>query len=178
LSWPVFSNKAHWLGLPAGPDGEVRTCVRCALWLVEEDGQRSAMLLGRKPVHGLGDGGSRLRRLAATPPRRARRWPTFAASRSNTASIEAKSWAWALNCSVESVYGRVCQGRSASTSSNGRDIGDVIRRVPMVLTRGRASQIRRNQVRKQSESCTRHKASIRFFYSRLEEGLIVERSGG
>ncbi|MBV9338197.1 MAG: ATP-binding protein [Solirubrobacterales bacterium] len=30
---------------PSGPDGEVRMCVRCGLWLIEEAGERWAMLL-------------------------------------------------------------------------------------------------------------------------------------
>jgi hypothetical protein len=50
--------------LPAGPDGEVRTCVRCALWLVEEAGQRSAMLLST-PEHGMRDGGIRIKIISA-----------------------------------------------------------------------------------------------------------------
>lgn len=51
--------------LPAGPDGEVRTCVRCALWLVEEQDQRSAMLLCPTPEHGMGEGGVRIEIISA-----------------------------------------------------------------------------------------------------------------
>jgi hypothetical protein len=44
--------------LPAGPDGEVRTCVRCGLWLFEEAGERWAMLLWLSEQ---GPGGPRVR---------------------------------------------------------------------------------------------------------------------
>ena len=41
------------VNLPAGPDGEVRACVRCALYLVQEGGHRTALLLrGAEPQSG------------------------------------------------------------------------------------------------------------------------------
>jgi hypothetical protein len=55
--------------LPAGPDGEVRTCVRCALWLVEEQDQRSAMLLCPRPERGMGEGGIRIEIISADAAR-------------------------------------------------------------------------------------------------------------
>lgn len=56
---PGIGNVAM-VDLPAGPDGQVRTCVRCALWLLEEGGERSAMLLCPAPEHGMGGGGVRI----------------------------------------------------------------------------------------------------------------------
>jgi hypothetical protein len=66
---PLGIGNVAMVDLPAGPDGEVRTCVRCALWLVEEDGQRSAMLLGPTPDHGMGDGGIRIEMISGDAAR-------------------------------------------------------------------------------------------------------------
>ncbi len=54
--------------LPAGPDGEVRTCVRCGLWLFEEAGERWALLLWLNE-HGPSGTRVRLEILRADPAR-------------------------------------------------------------------------------------------------------------
>jgi hypothetical protein len=42
---PQRVSSVAMVDLPAGPDGKVRTCVRCGLWLLEEDSERWALLL-------------------------------------------------------------------------------------------------------------------------------------
>src|SRR5207248_249948 len=65
---PGIGNVAM-VDLPVGPDGEVRTCVRCALWLLEEEDGRSAMLLCPAPDHGMGGAGIRVEIISANAGR-------------------------------------------------------------------------------------------------------------
>ncbi|MDQ2729346.1 MAG: hypothetical protein M3Y91_16135 [Actinomycetota bacterium] len=46
--------------LPAGPGEEVRTCVRCGLWLLDDDGERGrwAMLVVLAPAGSRGAQGA------------------------------------------------------------------------------------------------------------------------
>ncbi len=58
---PHFSQRlasVAMVDLPAGPDGEVRTCVRCGLWLFDEARERWAMLMWPNEH---GPGGTRVR---------------------------------------------------------------------------------------------------------------------